>query len=211
MISQRRIAHGLLALALGVGLGLGLAACDGGTSGTGISTAEGNVASIGAADMMGTDLAGIRVSVAGTSASGATDASGSFSVKGVFDGHRTLLFQRSSDNLDAQLPMNLPSRGILTLNDVTIDRQSGEASAASQQLQFQGFVQSVDCTKGEIAFVADPGDEDTYLVDVAGSTLESSSGAPVACTDVKVGESAAINGTVEEDGSIGSAVVRFGG
>ena len=211
MISQRRIAHALLALALGVGLGLGLVACDGGTSGTGISVAEGNVASLGTTDMMGADLAGIRVRVEGTSASDDTDASGSFSVKGVFDGHQTLLFQRASDGINAQLAMNLPSRGTLTLNDVSIDRQSGEASAASQQLQFQGFVQTVDCTKGEIAFVADPGDEDTYWVDVAGSTLESSSGAPVACADVKVGESAAINGTVEDDGSIGSAVVRFGG
>ena len=198
------------------------AACDGGTSGTGITTAQGNIVSISsvasgmapsasAAASASAGLAGIRVSVEGTSASDDTDASGAFTVKGSFEGHLTLLFQRSADGIDARLPMNLPSRGTLTFNDVAIDTTMGVAKPAERLLDFEGIVQSVDCGVGVIAFVSDVGDTDAYLVDVAGSTLETQSGAAVSCAAVQVGQSAAISGTVEDDGSIGSAVVRFGG
>ena len=109
-----------------------LASCaaDGGSSGTGITSVEGNVATIQrdgammAAALMAaptTNLAGITVTVEGTSAAAETDAGGRFVVRGTFEGRSTLRFARAADAVTAQMTVVVPLGGTMTLHDVQLD------------------------------------------------------------------------------------------
>ena len=146
---------------------LAAAACgsDGGSSGTGITTATGNVASVmlsqpsGAPGMgrqatrtaAAVDLAGIDVSIEGTSAADRTDAAGQFVLRGNFDGDVTLRFQRAQDRIDASLATNIPAGGTLNLHDVQIDNQTATATASSATVEFDGLISEIDCAAATIS------------------------------------------------------------
>src|SRR5262249_11500856 len=134
---------------------LALAACDGGSRGSGITTeALGNVASVEAAlerplsprsrlawltRLLVTEgtaaaqnaLEGIQVSIEGSSIADETDANGFFSLRGNFEGSVVIRFERMTDGASARMEVNVPAAGTLTLNDVTLDERSGRATAQS--------------------------------------------------------------------------------
>jgi len=207
---------------LAIGLLLGGCATDGGSSGTGITTAEGNVAGITtamAAALSGRagelaaqgDLGGIRVSVEGTDIAADTDPSGAFRVRGDYDSVVTLLFARAQDQLAARLQVNVPAGGTLTLNDVELDAASGKALPQSQSVVFDGTIVAVDCGPGELRFVSQqsPDDGDQYAVVLAGSSIVDAMGAPVPCTLLAPGEDARVSGAVNDDGTFGDATIAL--
>src|SRR5436190_2455650 len=147
-------------------------AFDGGQRGSGITSAEGNVAEVQNGDISGT--AGIRVTVEGTNAETETDRRGNFAVRGQFDGLTTVRFERADDGLMAQLEVNAPAGGSMTFRDVRIDAQSGTANAATVAVVFEGIVVGVDCEHALLTLAStqrDPEDTDTYIIDLASSSL----------------------------------------
>jgi hypothetical protein len=204
---------------LAAGLLLCSCASDGGSSGTGITTAEGNVVSVlrAAAAMspaprdvrLDEALGGIRVSVEGTDIAGETDSSGAFRVRGDYDSEVTLLFARAQDGLAARLAVNVPAGGTLTLVDVALDAASGTAQPQHQGVDFDGTIVAVDCAAGELQLVSQqrPDDGDHYVVLLASSTVVDAMGADVPCARLTPGEDAHVVGAVEPDGSFGDARV----
>jgi hypothetical protein len=184
---------------------------EGGTRGSGISTSIlGNVVGSGAVQGIGSgDLAGIRVVVEGSKASAKTDADGNFSLVGPFDGMETMRFEPPGGGA-AQLDINVPAAGTLTLNNVRLDLAEGTASAESRDVDFDGVVVSTDCGQHTMVMnsakqVAD--DVDDYLVDLATSTLEDAQGHEVACAAVQAGEPATLSGHVYPNGTFGHALI----
>ena len=215
---------------LGLGLLLGSCALDGGSSGTGITTVtEGNVASVvtasasapGMVQGSGNDasatasgtLAGIAVSVDGTSLRDETDATGAFRLSGDYESEVTIRFARADDGLEASLAVNVPAGGTLGLQDVTLDAASGAATPAAQSVLFDGTITGIDCGAGELRMVSAqrPDDGDVYVVRLAGSSIGDGSGRPVACTDLAPGDDATVSGSVEPDGSFGDATIEVAG
>lgn len=188
-----------------------LCACaEGGTRGSGISTfLLGNVASVMPASG---GLAGIRVSVTGTKIATRTEADGSFSLVGPFDGQLTVRFQPASGG-DGTLDINVPAAGTLTLNDVSVDTEQGTASADSQDVDFDGIVVSVDCPGGTMVMnsaVQTPGDVDNYVVDLETSMIEDAQGHEVPCAAVQSGDKASLSGHVYPNGEFGHALIVLG-
>jgi hypothetical protein len=181
-----------------------LGACEGGIRGSGISTSLiGNVVSVDGS----ASVAGVRVQVAGKSAR--TDAAGGFSVVGPFDGMLTVRFTVSGSGT-AQLPINVPAAGLLTLNNVHVDTASGTATPESQDVDFDGVVVSTDCAAATMVMdsaVQPPGDVDHYTVDLATSTIQNAHGQAIPCEAVADGASATLSGHVEPNGDFGRAVI----
>jgi len=206
---------------LAVALLLGGCATDGGSSGTGITTAEGNVASIttavaamassSAARTLQESLAGIRVSIEGTDIADETDASGAFHVSGDYDSVVTLLFARAQDDLVARLQVNVPAGGTLGIKDVVLDASNGTAKPQSQSVVFDGTIVAIDCTAGELRLVSQqrPNDGDQYVVLLAGSTIVDGMGAAVSCPSLEDGEDARVAGAVNPDGTFGHATIAL--
>ena len=189
-------------------LALGLAACaaDGGQRGSGITSAEGNVASVQRDGTSG--VGGIHVTVEGSDLETDTDSAGRFSVRGQFDGPTGLLFERQDDHLSARLELNAPAGGTLTLRDVHIDAQAGQARPEAAEVVFEGSVAALDCSTGRLTLVStqrDPGDTDTYAVDLQSSSLRDRRREPRECSDLHVDDRLAVDGFFAEDGAIGSA------
>src|SRR5262249_19975966 len=127
-------------------------AFDGGSRGTGItSTAKGNVASVDGAD---NNLDGIRVAVEGKNDHATTHSGGNYRIHGVLEGQLTLRFTRDSDSTNATASINLPARGTLVMNNVSIDNQSGKATPESMDVDFQGTVTKVDCPNQKLTTIA---------------------------------------------------------
>ena len=103
-----------------------LGACaEGGIRGSGISTSVvGNVTSV---TSDGT-VAGIRVAIPGSGVATTTDSGGGFSLVGSFDGMLTVRFAPPGGGT-AELPVNVPAAGVLTLNNVHVDTVLGTAAA----------------------------------------------------------------------------------
>lgn len=205
---------------------------DGGSSGTGITTAQGNVAAVErllqrmgdpapvglamarpgaiiAAVGASPDLVGIRVSIEGTDISGETDTSGAFRVRGDYDSIVTLLFERARDGIEARISVNAPAGGTLTLEDVRLDTSTGEAIPRTQLVSFAGLIETTDCAGGTITLVSrsNPNDGDEYVVDLAGSTIEDGQGNALACSALASGDSTELDGVVEADGTFGQATI----
>jgi hypothetical protein len=220
------------ALAALLGLGLMLGACDGGSSGTGITTlTEGNVASVvssaasspaptsmasvaaradGAAGAAASDaLAGIAVSIDGTDVRDETDASGAFHLSGDYASDVIVRFTRAAGQLDASLAINVPAGGTLGLNDVTLDAASGTATPASQSVLFAGTITGIDCAAAKLVLVSQqrPEDGDSYTVDLASSSIVDQAGRTVPCSVLAPGDDATVSGAVNPDGSFGDATV----
>jgi hypothetical protein len=187
-----------------------LAGCafDGGQRGSGITSAEGNVASVQNDGERG--VAGIHVTVEGHDLETATDENGHFSVRGQFDGLTVLHFERAEDGLTARLEINAPAGGTMTLHDVHIDAQSGAATVAVLAVFFEGTVVGVDCGAARLTLAStqrDPQDTDTYVVDLRSSTLRDRDHQPVDCSALHSDDRLAVDGFFANDGTIGNADV----
>jgi hypothetical protein len=187
-----------------------LAACaqDGGSSGTGISTAEGNVVSVASAR---TGTQGIQVTIEGTDAKDQTDADGLFRVRGQFAGTVTLRFTRTDDGVTASLPITVPAGGHLTLTDVRLDAASHEATAGNAAVVFDGLIAAVDCS-GQLLTLLSEADESrthTYVLELDTSSLIDRDGNPVACATLVAGDRAHVEGAVGQAGTFYRATVML--
>ncbi len=189
---------------------LALAGCglDGGQRGSGITSAEGNVASVQNDGMLG--VGGIHVTIEGQDLATDTDAKGRFSVRGRFDGPTVLRFERRADGLTARLEINAPAGGMMTLADVRLDAQSGAATVAVLAVVFEGDIVGLDCAGGRLTLAStqrEPGDSDTYVVDLRSSVLRDRRHRAVECSALHVDDRVAVDGFFAEDGTIGNADV----
>ncbi len=196
-----------------------LASCasEGGSRGSGISTAiAGNVASIQTAAASGaavaatswfgslralapgaevataaTALEGIHVSVEGSNAASDTDPDGRFAVSGDFEGLVSLVFERPSDGLVARMALNVPAAGRLTLSDVHIDALRQTATAETQTADFDAVITGVNCgglTLTMRSVQQDTNDQDRYTLHIDTSALQDARGNPVTCGDLRSGQ-----------------------
>jgi hypothetical protein len=212
---------------------LALGACDGGSRGSGITTAEGNVQSVETAlrrsprggaraalarlgrllSVEGTAraqaaLEGIRVTVDGTSIAAETDAGGFFALRGGFAGDVVIRFQRSMDTPSVAIAVNAPAGGTLTLEGVDLDERRGEATAQRQGVTFDALVTSTNCPARELDLISHHRGvtaTDVYAVRLESSSLHDTRGAPVACETLREGDALRLVGTVEPDGTFGEA------
>jgi hypothetical protein len=184
------------------------ACAEGGSRGSGISTAVlGNVESVQTA---GTGVEGIRVAVEGTSARSVTDTSGAFSVDGSFEGQVHLVFQLPDGGGEAQIALNVPAGGRLTLNNVAIDTDQAAATAETQDVDFDGTITGVYCQSLTLNLVSTrhgPDDVDSYTLRLDTSSVRNSQGDAVACGDIRDGQRAMVDGMVNPDGTFGDATV----
>jgi hypothetical protein len=210
---------------------------DGGSRGTGItSLAQGNVASVQPSASVGpprdrnsvrfaqsgdflrtlgeasaaSTVQGITVTVEPQGGQSATDSAGLFSVRGSFEGQLTLLFTRPQDAIRASIEINIPAGGALTLNNVRISTASGIAMVDSENVDFLGNIVGVNCTSQTLILIASqhaPSDTDTYTVRLDTSSLRDPQSKPVSCADLRNGQMAHVQGTVNADGSFGHALV----
>lgn len=219
--------------ALLLALALALAACaDGGSRGTGITTAQGNVAFVRSAtrlerspqsllarlrDLLAgprvataqSAVEGITVRVEGTPLSGVTDTNGFFVLGGDFSGPVILLFQRPSDGTTARIGVSIPAGGVLTLVNLEVDGRSGRANAEREDLSFHGVVLATNCpseTADVVSRLRPQGE--SYTVRLGGSALRDSQGAPLPCTALQGGTGVRVAGVVNRDGTISAVEAR---
>lgn len=217
-----------------LGLAAMLGACgsiDGGSSGTGITTTEGNVLQVvtdaaaalssassapGAGAGLGmamteapASLAGIEVAIEGTASSATTDEAGSFQIRGRFPAVFTVVFSRTDVGTLGRVTVTIPGGGTLTLNDVTIATGQQSATPASQDAVFHCTVAQTDCAGGTMSFVNAGANyaEGQYVLELAGSSLQNPMGAAVACADLQPGDYASVRGQAFPDLTFGNAVV----
>jgi hypothetical protein len=212
---------------------LGLAGCDGGSRGTGITTAEGTVESVqtallapsrarprggwasfrrwltleGRAEAQA-GVAGIRVLIEGTSIEDETDAEGAFSLRGDFEGDVTVRFELPTTGATASIAINAPAGGVLTLDRVHIDARSGQATPQSQTVRFDGIVTDIQCAASRMQLVSSQRsstDTDVYEVTLEGSSIRDANGSPLPCEALRSGDHVQLQGTVNDDGSFGNA------
>jgi len=199
----------------------------GGSTGTGISgltVAQGNVAStqtsakratrvwlarwldafapVRAADAV-SGVPNVVVRIEGTTLATTTDANGSFTLEGSFGGPTTMSFE-SAGGPPTRLTVNIPTGGTLTLIDVRLDENRGEARADSRNLDFDGVVTGSNCTAGTLEMVsqATPSDGNRYPVNVQSATLHDTTGAPIVCNDISSGDVLSVQGLLRDDGGV---------
>ena len=215
-------------IAVGVLLLLTSCAGGGGSSGTGITTAQGTIAGsetarfplskkrggfalarilelIGAPRVANavTGVEGIRVAIEGTGLSTESDASGFFSLAGGFGGPVTLVFDHG-EGPPARLDVDIPTGGTLTLDRVRFEGFGGPPRPDAQRLEFEGVVAAKNCAGGALAMVSSvtPADGNSYPVDVGGAALRDSDGNPISCDDITGGDVLSVQGDVRDDGGI---------
>ncbi len=184
-------------------------AADGGQRGSGITSAEGNVAGIGGDTSA---LAGIQVTVENGELTTDTDAHGRFSLRGQFEGTTTVRFERANDQLSAHLDINAPAGGTLTMQNIRISAGSGEARPEAVHVVFEGRVVTLDCANGRVILAStqrDPNETDTYVVVIQSSTLHDREHQLRACADLRVDDRLVVDGIFADDGAIGNAEVTI--
>lgn len=199
--------------------------CDGGSSGTGITTAQGNVGSAvaalrhqpssplarlwhalaptGVAHARG-GLEDIRVRIENTRIEGRTDASGAFHVRGDFAGPIGMLFELPDSDVVLRLVITVPRGGTLTLSGIRLDGRSRRVTVDAQSVQFAGLVSAADCPRGTVSLVSrrSPHDGNVYAVDLAGASVQSTSGGALACASLTPGRAVDVEGDVGTDGRV---------
>src|ERR1700687_5534589 len=115
---------------------------DGGQSGTGVSAIRGTVTAVMGAEH---ELADIRVSLATTNLATTTDATGRFELRGNISGRGELRFERMRDRLFARPSVVVPAGGVLELDQIVLDSNTGDARPAQERVKFEGIVQALDC------------------------------------------------------------------
>ena len=190
-----------------------LAACgggggviDGGQSGTGLSTIRGNVV---AAPGQTLDRADIRVSLSATDLETVTDQTGRFELSGEVSGPGELHFERERDALLASTDVFVPAGGLLELAEIVLDPESGEARPALRRVEFEGFIESLNCAAGEI-FVIPKEDEDgdIFIVETASATIRHDN-QPLGCDDLLVGDRVQIDAETTDGVTLVNADVRL--
>jgi hypothetical protein len=208
-----------------------LAACDGGSRGSGITTtAEGNVESLESAlrapardgslarlvrswlrlesaAEADSGVSGVRVSIEGTSFTDVTDDVGSFRLRGDFSGDAVIRFEPPGGGV-ARIAVNAPAGGTLTLEQVRLDAVAGTAEAARQTVVFDGTVVSTDCAASRIDLISrdgGPTDTDVYVVTLDGSTIRDAGGMTLTCSALRAGDALDVRAVVQPDGTFGDA------
>ena len=108
----------------------------------------------------------------------------------------------------ARIPVNAPAGGLLTLERVHLDADSGQATAASQSVVFEALVVDTDCDASELDLVSrhrSPVDTDVYAVRLEDSSIRDAGGASLSCADLHEGDALDLRGSVNEDGTFGHA------
>jgi hypothetical protein len=177
---------------------------DGGSSGTGITTASGNVSSVtsGLTERSG-PFAGIRVTIANTTIASATDESGGFSLGGDFAGPVSMTFGLP-DGSSASLTITVPRGGDVALTDVSVDGATGQATAKAQTVRFDGLVEQTTCSVGQALMVSrrTPNDGNKYTVDLRTASVRSATGSPLGCQNLSVGDAVDVRGAVRQEGEV---------
>jgi hypothetical protein len=215
-------------------LALPFAACGGGSSGTGITTAEGNVGSavaslratpkqpgsllaqllrwrpVGAVAYARSPVEDIRVGIEGTGIETRTDGAGAFVLRGAFAGPVGMIFELPDSEATLRLVITVPHGGNLTLNNVRIDARKGQVSVDLQSVRFAGVVEASDCSHSVVTLVSaqTPGDGNLYTVDLAAAALQGGAGAPLACASLVHGRSVEVDGDVLADGHVAAHTVE---
>ena len=221
--------HTLSKLTLAASLAIAIGGCDGGSSGTGISTAAlGNVASVSTAlrpasgaarpTMIARLLGWLRperealargpledigVTIEGTTLSTRTDAQGQFTLRGNFAGPAGMIFDLP-DGGSARLVVVVPRGGQVTLTNVHLDASTGQATADNQHVRFGGVVNGTDCQRDVATMVSSetPTDGNTYTVLLGGAVVRAPSGNALTCGNLSAGQSADVDGEVLSDGDV---------
>jgi hypothetical protein len=184
------------------------ACAEGGSRGSGITTiVTGNVATVETAASPG--IEGIRVAIEGTAAHDKTDSAGDFSVRGSFEGLVQLIFQVPGSG-QAQIAINVPAGGTLTLGNVALDTEQGTVSAETQGVYFVGVITGVDCSAATLALVSvhhAADDTDSYVLQLDTSTVRNAQGMTLSCEQIPTGAQATVEGMVNPDGTFGEATV----
>ena len=218
-----------------LGSALALAGCDGGSGGTGITTARGNVGSAVAglrsrshasgsrlarmADFLRpeglaharTPLEGIRVTIENTRVDARTDAAGAFALSGDFAGPIGMIFELPDSASRFRLVITVPRGGSLTLGNIRIDGRKGMVSADAQHVRFGGLVASTDCARSAATFVSrrTPQDGNEYVVDLGTAALLDPTGSPLDCASLTSGSSVEVEGDIRGDGNIEARSVEI--
>jgi len=186
-------------------LGAVLGGCaDGGSSGTGITTARGNVSSVTSALRSRSGaVEGIQVTIENTPLSSDTDAAGLFSLGGNFAGPVGMLFALPDGSV-ARLVVTVPRGGALALTDVSVDGANGQASAAVQSVQFDGLVRTTTCAEQLAVMVSrrTPNDGNTYPVRLGAATVRDPSGNVLRCESLSAGDAVDVRGEVRREGEV---------
>ncbi len=219
---------------LATSLAIAIAGCDGGSSGTGISTAAlGNVTSLNTAlrpasgaarPTMIARLLGwlsperealargaledIGVSIEGTTLSTRTDGQGQFALRGDFAGPVGMVFDLP-DGGRARLVIVVPRGGEVRVINVHLDERTSQATADNQHVRFGGVVNGTDCRRDAATMVSreTPTDGNTYTVLLGDAVVRDPDGNPVACGDLSAGQSTEVDGEVRSDGDVEAASV----
>lgn len=222
----------LLALFLG---GIVSGCAGGGESGTGFTTTEGNVSSIGgqarrehraapratwlaglrsllpfgAVAIADGGLAGIEVSIPGTFARSTTNARGEFFLRGTYRERVAVLFERASDRLSARLFVRIPRGASLLLRDVHIDRGSGVAEAEVREISFEGVVALADCSRDRLfAYSRFDRTGRPFEIDTGDTVVLDEDGAVIACRDLRPGDRIDVHALVQDDETFGMGAIQ---
>jgi hypothetical protein len=154
----------------------------------------------------GPALDGIRVSVEGFDPSTETDPDGSFLLSGEFSGPSIVHFERADDALEARMTVNVPKGGVLSLRDLTLDATRGVASPGTQDLSFDGIIADKDCLQRRLELTSRFAPQgERFLVELEGSTISDGSGERQYCLNLRRGDDAHVDGTVQPNGTISDA------
>jgi len=182
-----------------------LAGCaDGGSSGTGITTARGNISSVTSAlRSRSGPTAGIRVTIENTKISAETDPTGLFSLGGNFAGPVGMVFGLP-DGSTSRLIITVPRGGEVTLGDVVVDGSSGQATAAVQSVRFGGLVRSTTCAEQLALMVSrrTPDDGNTYDVRLGTASVQDPAGNTLRCENLAAGDAVDVSGEVRREGEV---------
>jgi hypothetical protein len=169
---------------LAAGWVIGCSGADGGQSGTGIAAIRGNVVAAPGTQL---ELADIRVSLVETDLVGRTDAVGRFELRGQASGPAELRFERDRDGLLATTSVVVPAGGVLELSEIVLDPESDEAQPTMRRVEFEGFIETLDCAGGEILVTAKDDSGTVFTVEVASATIRDDD-VLLTCADLQVGD-----------------------
>jgi hypothetical protein len=181
---------------------------DGGRSGTGISAIRGDVASVSGG---GADVAKIRVSLTGTDLTTRTDAIGRFELRGNARGPGELRFERERDGLFARIDVVVPAGGVLELERIVLDSNTGEARPTRRRVEFEGFVNALDCAGGAILVVPKEDEDELatiFIVEVISATIRHDNRL-LACSDLRVGDRVQVRGAPSEGSTLINTEIKL--
>ena len=203
----RHSARRLLGL-LGVFLTAALvSACGSSGGGGGASVVRGDIVRLS----NGGSVRGITVTIGLSRSATVTDLQGLFTLSSGVSGDVQLIFERDSDNLDAEVQIRLPRGGTLALADIFIDVGINEAIPGRQSIAFDGLVDRIDCPGDMLRTVSrdDPGGI-RFDIRLDTATIRDRNGEPVSCEQLVLNEEIDVKGTVLDDNTIDDGELTVG-